>query len=115
MKPTKICIKENKVSTASIPVYFFKLNKSDKIIFAECPSLSICTYGNNLKHAKTMFQEAFGLWLEDVCENDNIIEVLQELGWTMTKSAISPKEEYHNVPLELIASKSLNLQVPIGN
>ncbi|MDR0823261.1 MAG: hypothetical protein LBN20_05750 [Endomicrobium sp.] len=115
MKTSKIVIKDNAIAIASLPVYFFKFNKEDKVIFAECPSLAISTFGDNLKHAKDMFKEAFDLWLETVDKNGNIIEVLKELGWKTTQSSISPKEEYRRVPIELLASKSLNLQIPIGS
>jgi hypothetical protein len=104
----KIVIKNNVIVSAVLPIYFFKADKNKEIIFAECPALAICTYGNNLTHAKKMFKEAFSLWLETVNENRNILEVLKELGWKMSKSAAYPKKHNYNTPFQLLASNSLN-------
>lgn len=61
-----------------------------------------------------MFEDLFNLWIETVNEDCNIKEVLKNLGWTMTKSSVIPKEDNFKVPFEILASKSINLQIPIG-
>jgi hypothetical protein len=115
MKTPKILVEENRIVSVSIPVYFFKLNKEDNIIIAECPSLAISTNGNSLKHAKEMFKDAFNLWRQTINHKGNITEVLKELGWKTVGSTICPKEENHKIPIELLASTSLNLQIPMRN
>ncbi|MDR1942822.1 MAG: hypothetical protein LBQ04_01700 [Endomicrobium sp.] len=40
-----------------------------------------------------MFEDAFNLWIETVNEDCNIKEVLKDLGWTVTKSSVIPKED----------------------
>ena len=111
MNKSKMVVKNDKIISVSVPVYFIKFKSDEKTIFAECPSLAITTYGNTLKHAKSMFDDAFSLWLKTVDEDGNILAVLKDLGWKITKTTISPKEDYFNAPVELIAGKSINLQI----
>jgi hypothetical protein len=61
-----------------------------------------------------MFKDAFDLWIKTVNENCNIKEVLKDLGWKMTKRSAIPKEDNFKVPFEILASKSINLQIPAG-
>ena len=61
-----------------------------------------------------MFEDLFNLWIETVNEDCNIKEVLKDLDWTMTKSSVIPKEDNFKVPFEILASKSINLQIPVG-
>jgi hypothetical protein len=115
MKTNKIAVKGHKVISVSVPVYFFTFKEdSNKYVYAECPSLELTTYGDNLKQAQLMFKNAFNLWIETVNEDCNIKEVLEDLGWTMTKSPVIPKEDNFKVPFEILASKSINLQIPSG-
>ncbi|MDR0485969.1 MAG: hypothetical protein LBH29_04510 [Elusimicrobiota bacterium] len=79
MKQSKLIVSNNKVISVSAPVYFFRAGKNKKTIFADCPSLAISTYGNSLKHAKSMFQEALDIWVEHINSKGNIISVLKEL------------------------------------
>ena len=111
MKNSKILVKKDRIISVSVPVYFIKFKSDEKTIFAECPSLAITTYGDNLKHAKTMFDDAFYLWLKTVNDDGNILAVLKDLGWKITKNTVAPKEDYFNVPVDLIAGKSVNLQI----
>jgi hypothetical protein len=115
MKSTKIVIIGNKVITVSVPVYFFKFKEDpNKCVFAECPSLELTTFGGNLKEAQLMFTDAFDLWIKTVSEDYNIKDVLKDLGWKMTKSSAIPKETNFKIPFEILASKSINLQIPAG-
>ena len=114
MRTSKILVKNDKVVSVSVPVYFFAFKEDpNKYVYAECPALELTTYGDNLKHAQSMFKDAFSLWIETVNEDCNIKEVLEDLGWTTTKTSIIPKEDNFKVPLEILASKSVNLQIPI--
>jgi hypothetical protein len=114
MKTSKIVVKGDKVVSVSVPVYFFAFKEdSNKYVYAECPSLELTTYGDNLKQAQLMFKDAFNLWIQTVNEDCNIKKVLEDLGWTMTKSSVIPKEDNFKVPFEILASKSINLQIPI--
>jgi hypothetical protein len=62
-----------------------------------------------------MFKDAFNLWKETVSDNGNIVEVLEEWVWKRTNYGIYPKEENRRIPIELLASASYNLQIPIWN
>jgi hypothetical protein len=115
MKTSRIIVKGDKVVSVSVPVYFFSFKEdSNKYVYAECPSLELTTYGDNLKQAQLMFKDAFNLWIETVNEDCNIKEVLENLGWTVTKSSVIPKEDNFKTPFEILASKSINLQILIG-
>ena len=104
-------VKNDRVISVSIPVYFFKIS-GDKYVHAQCSPLGIITSGKNLEKAKAMFEEAFDLWLDYVHENGNIKDVLKELGWKLTRTTAIPKEEPISVPIELLASRMVNLEVP---
>ena len=110
---SKALVSGDRFVSASVPVYFFKYN-GDKCIYAECPSLRITTYAQTLGGAKKMFKEAFALWLE-VATEDGIKEELRNLGWKITETSIIPKNEDRRVPLEILASKTVNLKIPIRN
>ncbi|MDR3275266.1 MAG: hypothetical protein LBS81_04775 [Endomicrobium sp.] len=60
-----------------------------------------------------MFKESFNLWIETVNEDCNIKEVLKDLNWTITKTPIISKEDNFKVSFEILASKSINLQIPM--
>ncbi|MDR3049870.1 MAG: hypothetical protein LBV16_08595 [Elusimicrobiota bacterium] len=110
---TKIVLQNETILTASVPVYFFKF-KGDDYIYAECPALGINTDGLTLSEAKRMFGEALSLWIDYTRRKNNIKKVLLELGWKITKTAVIPKEYEYKVPMELLASKTQNIQVPIS-
>ena len=109
----QILVQNDKLIKASVQVYFFKL-KDDDCVYAECPALSIVTHGQTLAEAKKMFNEAFELWLEDVNERGNINAVLKELGWKITKEFVIPKEKTFDVPINLLASKTLDFSIANG-
>jgi hypothetical protein len=107
MKKAEIVIKANKINKISIRVYFFYFKKDTKTIFAECPSLSISTYGSNLERAKFMFNDALNLWIDTVNKDRNAAAVLKELGWSISKTSVSaPIEDVFNfsAPVHLISS-----------
>jgi hypothetical protein len=60
-----------------------------------------------------MFDDAFDLWIETVNEDGDAKEILENLGWKFTRTAVLPKEESFKTPIELLANKSVNLQIPI--
>ncbi|MCA6072840.1 MAG: hypothetical protein LE178_04820 [Endomicrobium sp.] len=112
MKTSKIFVNnDRRVVVASVPVYFFKIS-GDKYIHAQCSPLGIITSGSNLEKAKAMFKEAFRIWLDYVEEKGNIRDVLKELGWKLTRTTAIPKEKPIGVPIELLASRVVNLEVP---
>jgi predicted RNase H-like HicB family nuclease len=110
MKANKISVKGNKIISVSVPVYFFRVS-TDKHVHAQCSPLGIITSGTTLEKAKLMFEEAFSLWKEYVEEKRNIKDVLKELGWKITRAAAIPKEEPIDVPIELLASRIVNLEI----
>jgi predicted RNase H-like HicB family nuclease len=110
MRTSKMLIKGDKVINVSVPVYFFRVS-NDKYIHAQCSPLGIVTSGITLEKAKLMFKEAFELWTEYVNERGNIKEVLKELGWKLTRAAAIPKEEPIDVPIELLASRMVSLEI----
>ena len=101
----------NRFVSTSVPVYFFKYN-GDKCIYAKCPSLRITTYVQILRGVKKMFKEAFALWFE-VATEDGINEELRNLGWKVKETSIILKSENRRVPLKILASKTVNLKIPI--
>jgi predicted RNase H-like HicB family nuclease len=110
MKQSKIVVKNDKVISVSAPVYFFRI-QGDKYVHAQCSPLGIITSGETLEKAKTMFQEAFELWTEYVNDKGNIKEVLKELGWKLTQTSAIPKEEPISVPIELLASRTVDFTI----
>ncbi|MDR3243152.1 MAG: hypothetical protein LBT79_00210 [Elusimicrobiota bacterium] len=110
MKTNKIFLKDDKIISVSVPVYYFKI-KGDDFVYAECPSLAITTDGATLEKAKKMFKEAFDIWMERINEKGNIRAVLKELDWKITKSSIIPKDIFHKTPIELLTSKMMDLQI----
>ncbi|MDR2251367.1 MAG: hypothetical protein LBD98_00800 [Endomicrobium sp.] len=113
MKSTRIVVQKDRIVSVSVPVYYFQF-KGDNVVYAECPSLHLTTYGNNLKNAKTMFDDTFNLWVKTVNEDGDAKEILENLGWKFTKTKVLPKEKSFKVPIELLANKTVNLQIPIG-
>jgi hypothetical protein len=71
-------------------------------------------WGDTLKRASLMFDDAFNLWIETVNEDGDAKEILENLGWKFTRTAVLPKEERFKTPIELLANKTVNLQIPIG-
>jgi len=112
MKNGNILLKGGKMLAASVPVFFFRLNQNG-CVFAECAALGITTSGDTLAEAKKMFEEAFLLWLETVNERYDMAEALKSLGWKITADAAIPKEEGYKVPMEILASKSKNIFIPV--
>ena len=115
MKNANITLTGNKATDISLPVIFFKVKEYPGRVFAECPALGIVTDGKNLDDAKKMFEEAFSVWFEYVCEEKNIVEVLKELGWKITKNSVTPAESIETYrPITPLALKSQNLSLAIG-
>ncbi|MDR3256742.1 MAG: type II toxin-antitoxin system HicB family antitoxin [Endomicrobium sp.] len=110
MKTSKILVKDDRVISVSIPVYFFKV-KNDKYIHAQCSSLGIISSGETLEKAKKMFSEALDIWIEWVEEKGTIKEALKDLGWKIASTIVIPKEKPIDVPIELLASKMVNLEI----
>ncbi|MCL2484986.1 MAG: type II toxin-antitoxin system HicB family antitoxin [Endomicrobia bacterium] len=102
--------KKNISISVSVPVYFFKHN-GDKYIYAECPSLRIITHANTLAKAKRRFDEAFKLWLE-VAVEDGIRKDLKALGWKVTPTEVTPRDEFRKIPLEILASTTVHIRIP---
>ncbi|MDR1942391.1 MAG: hypothetical protein LBQ47_08705 [Endomicrobium sp.] len=109
----QILVQNDKLISVAVQIYFFK-RKGQSCVYAECPALGIISDGKNLETAKKMFQEAFDLWLEIVNEKGNIRAVLKELGWKLTKTSVTPKEIPYDIPIELLASKTVNLSIAGG-
>ena len=110
MKNTKIRIQNNKITGITVPVYFFRLKKRG-VVFAECPSLGLVTYGRTLEKAKAMFADCFSLWRDCVNEDGHALEVLKDLGWKITPSKVIPHESSLDVPVHLLTSNYLNLHL----
>lgn len=110
MKSYRAQIKDNKITGISVPVYFFRLKKRG-VVFAECRALRIVTYGRNLEQAKKMFEEAFSLWKETVNETGDAVETLRGLGWQISSKRIVPFQKPFDVPIHLLDSTNLNLQL----
>lgn len=106
----KVFIKDNKITGIQVPVYFFRLKKRGNV-FAECPALRIVTYGRTLEKAKAMFDDAFRLWKDTVNEDGNAIAVLRELGWQINNYKIVPAEPKISVPVHLLSSNNLSLDL----
>ena len=110
MKTNKILVKDDRVVSVSVPVYFFRVS-NDKYIHAQCSSLGIISSGETLEKAKKMFTEALDIWIEWVEEKETIKEALKDLGWKVTSTLVVPKEKPIDVPIELLASKMINLEI----
>ncbi len=109
----KAIIKNDKILKVSVPVAFFKMQHA-KGVFAECPSLGIVTKGRNLKEAQANFKEAVDLFVEEVNENQNALDVLEELGWEIGKEVIVPSSFSCSVPVEILALSSKKLSFVKG-
>lgn len=62
----------------SIPVIVLKEAKD---FVAYSPALDLSTVGKTFDEAKSMFEEAVGIFFEEITEKGTFNEVLEELGW----------------------------------
>lgn len=68
------------IKTAQVQVEFFVI-KEDENFVAYCPSLNLATQGGTYDEACKAFQEALGIFIEEVVQSGTLEAVLQEHGW----------------------------------
>ena len=75
----------------NITVIFYK--EGDNFI-AHAPSIDLCTAGKSFDDAKSAFDEAFKLFINELEHDGNLEKVLSECGWKKlgtTKRWIEPR------------------------
>lgn len=101
----------NKLSIMDRPdlklgVMFFE---EEEHVVAYCPALDLYTQGEDLDHAKKMFESAVDLYLKEITESGTYKEVLLDLGWK-----ISNTQSKELVPPEILGYYQQKFQVPFG-
>ena len=90
----------------------FKMIKRKNWYVAKCPVLDVSSQGDNEKKAKDNLIEALSLFLFTCFENGTLDAVLKECGFSAVpipgkrKLPKTPKSEYIDIPLHLLASSS---------
>ena len=78
---------KNYAVNLSLPVQFTK-QKSQYIAWT--PALDLSTFGSSQKQAERRFEEAVGLFLEELVEAGTLDEVLTSLGWRKGQRSWAP-------------------------
>lgn len=106
-------VKNGKLIYATVSVRFFK-DTQDGNIVATCPALKITTYGNNISNARKMFQEAFSLWLETTMQDDDLLDTLRTLGWTITPNKVVVREYFKPTPYQPMRTEYRQISIPVA-
>jgi len=64
--------------------------KEGKKFVAYSPALDLSTSGKTFSEVKARFQEAVGIFFEEISKKGTAIEALSELGWKKDKSVFEP-------------------------
>ncbi|MDX2048619.1 MAG: hypothetical protein SFU87_17665 [Chitinophagaceae bacterium] len=67
------------------------LIKEGDFFVAYCPSLELSSYGSDEQEAKTAFDEALDIFLDDTQKKGTLEKVLLKLGWSLRQM---PKPSY---------------------
>jgi len=101
---------KNMVMEIKLPA---KITKKSKWYIASCPLIDISSQGDTEKRAKKNLIEALTLFFISCFERNTLDAVLKECGFKKAtiypatpKSPKIKKEDYVNVPLNLLCSKS---------
>ena len=103
-------MKKNMVMEIKLPV---QITKKRKWYVAACPILDISSQGSTEKKAKNNLIDALTLFFISCIERNTLDAVLKECGFKKaTTYPVTPKgpkikkEDYVNIPLNLLAAKS---------
>jgi len=92
------------------------LKKEGDYIIANCPALSLSSFGKTEEEARAAFSEALETFMEDVLERGVLEKALLDLGWSLRKLPVPeylpPKTETINSMLSQ-ASRSFSQVISI--
>ena len=85
----------------ALPVIVIKEGES---FIAHSPALDLSTAGDSFDEAKKRFEEAVGIFFEEITKNGTVDRALTELGWQ--------KKDKEYIPPLIVGSQTENFSVP---
>jgi predicted RNase H-like HicB family nuclease len=88
-----------------VKIQLLLLKEEDSYV-AYCPALELSSYGNTIKEAKSAFEDALAIFIEETTKMGTMKDVLLHLGWTLQLENYMPPS-YSPVITSLIPQAEL--------
>lgn len=105
---------DNKTVDVSLDVL---LIKDGKYIVSFCPALNLSSFGDTEDDARVAFEQAFGIFIDELQKKGTLEKVLLDLGWQLKKfpqaSFLPPDVDYnpYNKPVQRRFSEKVTIPV----